>query len=82
MLHKKQIMIDVFQGFILLASLSIQVKAEQYVKSIYVKFNLTGEGIGDDINGEIKRQAKNGAKAISIAVDGNWAYILFEKGNK
>ena len=69
-------------GFILLASLSIQVKAEQYVKSVYVQFNITGEGIGDDINGEIKRQAKNGAKAISVAVDGNWAYILFEKGNK
>lgn len=27
----------------------------------------------------IKCNAKNGAKAISIAVDGNWAYILFEK---
>mgnify|MGYP000852805919 CR=1 FL=1 len=68
-----------FLGFILLSCLSIQVKAEQYVKAIYVKFNLTGEGVRDDINGEIKRQANNGAKAISIAVDGNWAYILFEK---
>ena len=68
-----------FLGFVLLSCLSIQVKAEQYIKSIYIKFNLTGKGIGDDINGEIKRQANNGAKAISIAVDENWAYILFEK---
>ena len=68
-----------FLGFILLSCLSIQVRAEQYVKAIYVKFNLTGEGVRDDINGEIKRQAKDGAKAISIAVDGNWAYVLFEK---
>lgn len=28
-----------FLGFILLSCLSIQVKAGQYVKSIYVKFN-------------------------------------------
>lgn len=70
-------------GFIMLASLSIQVKAEQYVKSIYVKFNATGRGVGDDIENEIKSEYQNnGAKAISIAVNGNWAYILFEKGNK
>lgn len=69
-----------FLGFILLSCLSIQVKAEQYVKSIYVKFNVTGNGVGDDIESEIKHQyQKNGAKAISIAVNGNWAYILFEK---
>lgn len=69
-----------FLGFILLSCLSIQVKAEQYVKSIYVKFNATGKGIGEDIENEIKYQHQNnGAKAISIAVNGNWAYILFEK---
>lgn len=69
-----------FLGFILLSCLSIQVKAEQYVKSIYVKFNATGSGVGDDIESEIKHQyQKNGAKAISIAVNGNWAYILFER---
>lgn len=38
-----------FLGFILLSCLSIQVKAEQYVKSIYVKFNATGKGVGDDL---------------------------------
>ena len=69
-----------FLGFILLSCLSIQVKAERYVKSIYVKFNATGSGVGDDIESEIKHQyQKNGAKAVSIAVNGNWAYILFEK---
>lgn len=69
-----------FLGFILLSCLSIQVKAEQYVKSIYVKFNATGSGVGDDIESEIKHQyQKNGAKAISIAVNGNLTYILFER---
>ena len=69
-----------FLGFILLSCLSIQVKAEQYIKSIYVKFNATGKGVGEDIESEIKYQYQNnGAKAISITVNGNWAYILFEK---
>lgn len=38
-----------FLGFILLSCLSIQVKAEQYIKSIYVKFNATRSGVGDDL---------------------------------
>lgn len=45
-----------FLGFVLLSCLSIQVKAEQYIKSIYVKFNATGKGVGEDIESEIKYQ--------------------------
>lgn len=72
-----------FLGFILLSCLSIQVKAETYIKSIYVKFNATGKGVGKDIENEIHSEERDGAKAISIAVNGNWAYILFEnKKNK